>query len=1483
MKKNLLFIFVILLLGSASVLHAVPAIPHPIVMTQPNGDTLTVRIKGDERINWYESMDGYTLLFNHAGYLSYAQLDVNGDLQPSEIIATAIEHRNSTVQSFLNTIEKRLFFSDLQTQLRLQVWQIEENAQTRNTREVIGQYKTICAFVQFPEKAMTIPMSRFESLMNQLGYTTTGSGSVRDFFRESSYNQFDLIITLTGVYTAPNSESYYAGSNGTANCQSLARWLAQQVAAEPDINFADYDSDNDGVVDGFHFVFAGRGQEDGAGPGTIWSHKWEFSPAVTQNGKSISIYSCSPEYLFDNISTIGVICHEMTHAFGAMDFYDTNYETGGQYEGTGEWDIMAGGSWNNNGNRPAHHNPYVKTQFGWLNPIVLNEPVTIANMPNTTESPIAFRINTTTPNEYFILENRQQVKFDSGIPGEGMIIYRVHSQIEAAFYMNVINATHPQRMYPVSANAPVALPVANPTSYGEINSYDTPWGNDKTQFTDNSIPAMVSWANAPTNKPITNITHTNGMISFNFMGGGTSGTHIIVASAGVNGTISPSGIVTVTHGASQTFTFSANTGYEIEKVLIDGVAIPDFSTGTYTFTNVTGNHAIYVSCVKPLDFFCGGDGTENNPWQICDLTSFLAFRDYTNSNGAATAGKYYILTEDIDLTDVGDWIPISIAYNPFLGNFNGNHKVVKNLYMSGSGTNRGLFSWVSFATIKNLGVENCNVSGGRCTGALVGSFVNGSVIENCYSTGTVTGIDGDLLAAHEIGGLVGSSYGSSIKNSYSTCNVTGTAHVGGLAGFFSGYGQVVANCYATGNVTGSYNIGGLIGYLWNGGTLQNSVAANEAISAGAGYADAVNRIVGKEEYGAYHNNYALSTMVVKAGSVVLTKTDDNSVNGTGKPKTTLQSYSFYSTGSNWYNNTAWNITNTTGIWKICDGASYPFFRWQDLECPFVAVTNITGVPTVAMATIPCTLTGTVVPNNATNQIIIWSVQSAGTTGATISPTGGGVWNLNTTGIGTAVVTATIENGLSETTPYTQNFIITVNKATQTAPPAPTLSSATTTSITLNTVAGCEYSRNGGAYQSSPLFSELTTNTSYSFTQRKAETATHSASPASVAASFSTVGIPPVKNLLVTNFQNCVASLSWSAPDAGPGYEGCDNNYMIKAYIVDATGQSIVLGDDHSRSPLSYDIYCNDNKIGNTTSLSYSHTITETNNYNFCVVAIYEGGEESAAVCKNVTISCEDFVPVTNITGVPTTATVTVPCTLTGTVVPANATNKTITWSVQNAGTTGATISPAGGGGGWNLNTTGIGTVVVTATIENGASETSNFTKNFTITVNKATQTAPGAPTLSSSTTTSITLNTMTGCQYRRDGDTWQTSSLFSDLTPNTTYRFEAYKPETATHLASPVSPSASFTTQPLGIADDEFADVVVYSYLNVVYINIVETRHALFLQTVEIFDITGRIIHRFTITEMETAIPLHVASGIYTVKLISQEQKMAVRKVMIQR
>jgi uncharacterized protein (TIGR02145 family) len=116
------------------------------------------------------------------------------------------------------------------------------------------------------------------------------------------------------------------------------------------------------------------------------------------------------------------------------------------------------------------------------------------------------------------------------------------------------------------------------------------------------------------------------------------------------------------------------------------------------------------------------------------------------------------------------------------------------------------------------------------------------------------------------------------------------------------------------------------------------------------------------------------------------------------------------------------LADNTEIYTTGASLGFPDFYEFMIHTPppFVPVTDITGVPASADVGTPLILTGTVVPNNANNQTIVWSVKNAGTTGASISGS-----TFNATGAGTATITATIADGLAVGTPYIKDFEILV--------------------------------------------------------------------------------------------------------------------------------------------------------------------------------------------------------------------------------------------------------------------------------------------------------------------------------------------------------------------------------------------------------------------------------------------------------------------------
>lgn len=204
-------------------------------------------------------------------------------------------------------------------------------------------------------------------------------------------------------------------------------------------------------------------------------------------------------------------------------------------------------------------------------------------------------------------------------------------------------------------------------------------------------------------------------------------------------------------------------------------------------------------------------------------------------------GTTFILANDIDLNtaDFGidgfNWIPLGNSDNPFKGTFDGNGYVLSNLRIdigklqeeaSSKYNIIGLFGWCDGATIKNIGLENVQITDSSDTpsgyvGGLAGACLN-STIENCYTTGRIN-ITGECSLA---GGLVGVFDSTTIKSCSSSVDVTGKiAYAGGLGNLYPAIGEtdnkgnLLEDCYATGNIASAAVSGGLLGDAQSYGSL----------------------------------------------------------------------------------------------------------------------------------------------------------------------------------------------------------------------------------------------------------------------------------------------------------------------------------------------------------------------------------------------------------------------------------------------------------------------------------------------------------------------------------------------------------------------------------------------------------------------------------------------------------------------------------------
>ena len=195
------------------------------------------------------------------------------------------------------------------------------------------------------------------------------------------------------------------------------------------------------------------------------------------------------------------------------------------------------------------------------------------------------------------------------------------------------------------------------------------------------------------------------------------------------------------------------------------------------------------------DGFAGGDGSAASPFEIANGEQLAYFEKQVNG-GKNYSYKYIKLTANIDLGG-REWKPIGFD-GQFEGSFDGDGHTVSNFIINKSGYSKvGLFG-EALGTIKNLGVENAEVTGDDYVGGICGC--NGGTIANCYVEATVRG-------NNYIGGICGINYGT-VTNCYNAGAVGGTRLVGGICGSSS---DTITNCYNSATVSGTEYVGGVCG------------------------------------------------------------------------------------------------------------------------------------------------------------------------------------------------------------------------------------------------------------------------------------------------------------------------------------------------------------------------------------------------------------------------------------------------------------------------------------------------------------------------------------------------------------------------------------------------------------------------------------------------------------------------------------------------
>ncbi|WP_417469545.1 M6 family metalloprotease domain-containing protein [Leyella stercorea] len=522
MKKLYLMLSMLFAFGAAA--NAVPAKKLQKVITLTNGTQVSVELRGDEYLSWWEGTDG-------TAYRATADENVFEafDLEAQKPAAAA--RRARTEQGRVARLAR------VKNSLKGADDKMRGLGGDHITYK--GVKKGLVVLVDFKNKKFADghDLEYYKNVINGKDFSDEEEGyvgSVRDYFLAQSNGQFELDFDVVGPVTMSKNSGYYGNDGAYQKDEKVYEMIKEACDGIQDkVNLKDYDWDDDGEVDQVFFLYAGLGQASGGSPGTIWPHEselryWPCGVLSYPTGK-INTYACANELQPETQGSsryisagIGTICHEFSHCLGFADMYDT---TGGGGYGMSVFDVMDQGSYNGNGFVPCNYTAFERIYAGWVEAIELESPATVKDMKSVSDYGRPFIMyNYKNTNEYFLLENRQNTGWDKGLYGSnGLLIVHVN-YVPSRWANNSVNASNEKIQCCTVVNADGSRENTQYSLQGDLYPYEVKGVTMNDEFTDESEPAAKLYTKNSDNSyalgiPITQIKRSKGSVSFLVCGG----------------------------------------------------------------------------------------------------------------------------------------------------------------------------------------------------------------------------------------------------------------------------------------------------------------------------------------------------------------------------------------------------------------------------------------------------------------------------------------------------------------------------------------------------------------------------------------------------------------------------------------------------------------------------------------------------------------------------------------------------------------------------------------------------------------------------------------------------------------------------------------------------------------------------------------------------------------------------------------------------
>jgi M6 family metalloprotease-like protein len=491
------------LLTLSAQIYAVPARFHVFRAQMSDGTFQNIRFCGDEYRSYYVNEEGFLVEKEESGCFRVTSL------RPQD------KEKTASVRAMRASSQDRVAIKPLgspRIPVILVNFSDEKLTVTETARGIADYYDKYC-----------------NGTRDGILYTGAGSrGAVRDYFyfAQQSDSLFLPEFEVIGPVTLDKPMAYY-GENSPSGAKDIrfsefcSEALEQATTLVSDFKTR-FDNDGNGTVDLAFFIYAGLPESDpGVTEDAIWPK--EMIRPMTINGVTVSVTACCSELSKGSSgnqpSGIGTMCHEVSHALGLPDEYDTNYTA----LGMSYWSLMDSGNYCDNGKTPCGLTAYERDLLGWRPLTVLERSTTVRLRPLEAGGVGYKVVNEANPDEYYVLENRQHVGWDNGLMklGHGMLVVHVDYD-ETAWKNNMLNtnATH-QRMSFIPANNRYVGPYNAESSADLLNALGGqpyPGTEGNTALTNETTPASLVFTGTRMNKPITQIRELeNGDIVLKYM------------------------------------------------------------------------------------------------------------------------------------------------------------------------------------------------------------------------------------------------------------------------------------------------------------------------------------------------------------------------------------------------------------------------------------------------------------------------------------------------------------------------------------------------------------------------------------------------------------------------------------------------------------------------------------------------------------------------------------------------------------------------------------------------------------------------------------------------------------------------------------------------------------------------------------------------------------------------------------------------------